>query len=197
VTLAIEFGLALALGFISLLVYMMVRQTGVVSQRLALASAAASPEVPEILKPGEPCPVTEFHSYDGAARFGLPLDESQPSLLLFTAFSCTRCRGLMEALSGLPEPFKKRMILMVLDTNVAAYAGRDIRRMKLDEFRIVEAFDFATRFRIFATPFLYAIDPLNRVTLGAPIESPRDLLEAIQQADAAPAFAAELLQKEA
>ena len=179
-TYAIEVVLALFLAGLSLLVYMMVRQVGVVTRRLPYRTEQEATIV-EALAPGETCPVVEFTSHTGQKTFQLPLVPQAASFLLFTSFSCTKCRAIMEQLSDLPDSILDRLVVMVLDSGFAEYFATDIERMGLARLRMVDAYDLATPFHVEGVPFLYTVDADHRITDGTMLVTPRDLLQLVRK----------------
>jgi len=158
----IIFQVVLALGMLtmSLLLFMMVRQIGLLSRRIRHTKSSKRQPSLEI---GSRSPHLAFESYDRSGPIRVPVTGEGESFLLFASFSCTLCRPVLEQVAELPAAMRDRMVLMMLDTSIADRFAGEIAGWKLGGFRIVEAYSMATDFRIEHAPVIFVIDEQGEV----------------------------------
>lgn len=152
-------------GVIGMLLFLMVRQIGVVRQRIPKKLETALPE-------GTLIPVSEFASYDGTSRCSIPFQGSGVSFLLFAAFTCPTCQTLLDEVAELPEEFAERTALLVLDSDLKRFPHH---LRKCASLRVIEGGEFAAEFRITHAPYVYVIDEQGYVIDGTGVFSLKEL----------------------
>ena len=172
--------LAVVLLVVSLLMFMVIRQVGVLLRRIPDADDGDALEQP--LTVGEPCPVAAVTTYDGQ-DMSLPLAADGCTFLLFASFSCAVCRPVMERLAEVPEAVRSRFVLMMLDSDIRKYYSRELTELNLEAIQIVEAYAMATDFKISRAPYLYAIDPDGSIQRGSPVFSFDEFARIVAQVD--------------
>jgi hypothetical protein len=171
VTLVFQFVLLAISGVLALLLFIMVRQIGILRHRIP-----PEQKVSEMgLAVGSQLPAMEFTAYDNVTKAAIPLTGEGVSFLLFSAFSCPKCQTLLEQLPSLPQVYSDRLGLMLLDTDIAERYAAQLSILK--RFRVVEAFDLATPFKIQHTPFMYVVDEQGVIVQKAAIFTVDDMLE--------------------
>jgi thioredoxin-related protein len=174
VTIVFQSMLAVFTLGLSLLVFLMVRQVGVLSRRLPPASASKTRHQ---MVPGVLSPVLEFESSDGKGRTRIPLIEGRPTYLLFASFTCSLCRPLLEELRRMPRELRPRIILMMLDDQVRQRFAGEIADWALESWVIVESLSLAQKFEISEAPAVFAFDAEGRMMESEPVYSVGDLEE--------------------
>jgi hypothetical protein len=171
VTLVVQFVLLAISGLLALLLFIMMRQIGILRHRIPPDQKLSDMG----LAVGTQLPAIEFTPYDNATKATIPLAGDGVSFLLFSAFSCSKCQTLLEQLPGLPQVYSDRLGLMLLDTDISERYAAQLLTLK--RFLVVEAFDLATPFKIQHTPFMYVVDQKGMILEKAGIFTADDILE--------------------
>ncbi len=170
--------LAIGLLFVSLLLFVMVRQIGVIAQRIPKKTDAG---VVNSLPLGIVIPVREFDTYDHENRIVFSPGTRDGAVLLFLSFTCPVCNQLLPKLSDSPTNVRKRLVLFMLDTDIQRRFAKEIRKMRLNTFPIVEAYELAKQFRIYRAPFVYVVDGEGNVLDASAIVSNNDLVALVRK----------------
>ncbi|HTV49087.1 MAG TPA: hypothetical protein VMG59_11655 [Phycisphaerae bacterium] len=174
-----QFILAFGTLAISLLLFLLVRQIGLISNRLNIGNAKGKNL--ESLAVGTAIPRRDFTSYDQLQAFHIPLHEGEPTYLLFAALSCAKCRPLISKLSTLEPEIVGRLVLMCLDSGISNRYATEIANLGLDKVRIVEAIAFSSEFHILNTPYLYVVDEKGFIASADIVFDGSDLTKTIHQ----------------
>jgi len=65
---------------------------------------------------------------------------------------------LLRELRHAPADVRNRLVLLMLDTDIERRYQAQIRKMELQPFTIIEAYDLAGTFRVHRAPFIYVCD---------------------------------------
>jgi hypothetical protein len=152
-TIAIQCVLLFGLLISTLLLFLMVRQIGVLSRRIKVRSKGRAPA----LDRGTPIPVTEFASIDEKDVYRVPVTGSGDTNLLFVSFSCPTCREIMDKLVELPAAKVARTILLFLDGGVRLEHGEELRRLRDAGLRMVEGQLLAEKFAVSRAPIVFVV----------------------------------------
>jgi hypothetical protein len=152
-TIAIQFVLLFGLLISTLLLFLMVRQIGVLSRRIKVRSKGRA----AALDRGTPIPVTEFASIDEKDVYRVPVAGSGDTNLLFVSFSCPTCREIMDKLVELPTPKIARTLLLFLDGGVRLQHGEELRRLRDAGLRMAEGQLIAEKFAVSRAPFVFIV----------------------------------------
>jgi hypothetical protein len=188
VTIVLQSVLALFTFGLSLLVFLMVRQVGILSRRLP---PTPDRKPSQKMVPGAVSPVREFETYDGKTKLRIPLVEDRPTYLLFASFTCSLCRPLLEELRRMARDLRPRIVLMMLDQRVSQRFSGEIAEWSLESWTIVESLHWSGKFEISATPAVFAFDAEGRLMETEAVYSLEDLEEFIRRQDRGPARSAE------
>ncbi len=143
----------------SLLLFLMMRQVGILSKRIRVRSRGRSP----VLEPGTPVPVTEFSSIDEKDVYRVPVTGSGDTHLLFVSFSCPTCREIMDNLARLPAAQAARTLLLFLDGGVRLQHGDELRRLREAGLRMAEGHLIAEKFSVSRAPFVFVVGEDGKV----------------------------------
>lgn len=152
--LALNIGLAIGLFVLSLLVFLMVRQVGVLTRRIDEGLKGGLEPLPA----GTALPVRDVAAYGPDPRLRLPLDGGPETYLLFAAFSCPVCRPLLENLVRLDAALSARLVVLLLDKGASVPERAEFRLLQENGFRLADGTPAAAAFRIQRTPFVYVAD---------------------------------------
>jgi len=169
--------LLVALVGLSLLLFLMVRQVGLLSYRLGQASPPSEPS----LEVGTRCPALEFPLAGGSERLKLPMAGTRESFLLFLSFSCPVCRVVLEEFERLPAEVTRRLVLMILDGNPRLGFPEEIERLERLEFPWVEGSPIVADFKVQHAPFLYVVGADGLIQEANPIYAFEDLVEILRE----------------
>lgn len=151
-TLALQSVLLAGLMGSSLLLFLMMRQLGVLSRRLGPRSSGLKPA----LAPGTRCPVQELAGVEGGVH-PVPLGGAGDTYLLFVSFSCAACREILEEAPRLPERTLERLVLCFLDAEVRFHYGQELTRLRGGHLRLAEGHEIAARFNVTRGPYLFVV----------------------------------------
>lgn len=169
----VQLVLALFLFGVSLLLFLMIRQIGIMAQRIPSKS---DPNAVLPLPVGAVVPVKEFVTYDLASH----VDLTGGAVLLFASFSCPICNQVLTALHDSARQYQQSLILFILDRAVQKRYSNHILELKLDGFVIVEAIDLASQFQIRRLPFMYSVDCDGVIVDAITVVSVRELVDSIK-----------------
>jgi hypothetical protein len=150
---ALQAVLMLGLLVSSLLLFLAVRQMGVLGRRVV-----GKPTSGPALTAGMAAPRLEFAAYGKEEVIRLPIAGEGKSYLLFISFSCPMCRGLMADLPKLPAELARRLVLLFLDENPSDRYSRDLEKLQRLACPMAHGYEIASEFRISTAPYLYAVD---------------------------------------
>lgn len=182
--LLIQLLLAGGLLFVSLLLFVMIRQIGVVTQRIPKKTDSG---VTNPLPVGTTIPLREVVTFDGGTTLTFAPGRAGGSLLLFVSFSCPVCNQLLRQLGAAPAHLRDRLALFLLDTDVGKRYARKIDRLGLTPYPIVEAYELAAAFRIWRAPFVYVVDGEGTVLDAFAVASATELVALVRQHFGVPA----------
>jgi len=172
---AFQVVLAISLLFLAAMLFMAVRQIGILSRRIPRT------EELEDLKPhsliGEKVPAFEFMDSAREWPLALPFDGSGNSFLLFTSFTCSICHPMLERLHQLAGTLRQKTLLMVLSENPREVFSREIHEFQLGDFHITDATSMAESFKLRHAPALYVVDAQGTIKEVLQIWSFADLQE--------------------
>jgi len=162
---------------LSLLLFLMVRQIGLLSYRLGQSSPPPEPA----LELGTPCPALEFPLAGGPGRLTLPMAGDRESFILFLSFSCPVCRVVLEEFERIPAEVARRLVLMILDGNPRLGFAEEVRNLEARSFPWVEGGSYAEAFKIQHAPFLYVVGADGLILEADPIYAFEDLVEILRE----------------
>lgn len=162
-------------GVLALLMFVMVRQIGIIRQRIPEDLKVETSGLPD----GARVPVMEFATYNGTARCNIPLAGTGKSFLLFTALSCPKCQTLLDQLPGLPVKYSEHLALLILDSDISERFAA--RLSTFGDFRVIEGLGMASSFQIKHSPFLYVVDENGIVIEKSLILTLEDMTEVMSR----------------
>lgn len=170
-----QFLLALALLFLATMIFMAVRQIGILSRRIPRNEDLADNKPHSLI--GEKAPTLEFKDTAHAGLLTIPLDGSGHSFLLFTSFTCSICHPMLEQLHRLPIALRQKLLLMVLSESPRELFAREVQTFQLGEFSMTDATGYSEAFKLRHAPALYVLDAGGVVQEVLQIWSYSDLLD--------------------
>lgn len=165
--------LAVGLFFVALLLFAMVRQIGVITQRLPKIEDA---EEAGPLEPGTMLPLREFTTYQAKSQILFAPGMHGGAVLVIASFSCPACQLLLRGLRGCPDDVRRGIILFMLDNEIERRYQKRIHKTGLEDYPIVEALDLSRSFRIRRAPFAYVVDGEGIVREATALASLDDLV---------------------
>jgi methylamine dehydrogenase accessory protein MauD len=168
--------LVLALAALALA---LLRQVGVLHERLAPAGALLGAETP---RPGETAPVLEVEDWAGRTlRIGGRDAQGRSTLLLFVSPTCPVCKALLPAARSLRGREGGRLRLVLASDGPRAEHERFVRRERLDEESYVLSSALGLAFQVGRLPHAVLLDEAG-VVRGRGLVNTREHLESLLEA---------------
>jgi methylamine dehydrogenase accessory protein MauD len=142
----------LALGA---LVLALLRQIGVLHERVAPAGALVGREGP---RPGEPAPVLEVEALGGRLRVGGPDPEGRSTLLFFLSPSCPVCRTLLPVLPSLCAAEEPALRLVLASDGPGPEHATPASARGLEGVPYVLSRELGVAYRVGRLPYAVLID---------------------------------------
>jgi methylamine dehydrogenase accessory protein MauD len=164
---------------LSVLVLAVIRQIGVLHQRVAPAGALT---ISQVVKPGERAPELRLTTLDGEAMvLGGKESEGRSTLIAFVAPDCPVCAALIPAIktTGKQEAAWLRVIF-ASDGDVASHAAFRSRK-GLGEFPYVVSMELGLTYQIGKLPYAVLLDE-SGVLIAQGLVNNREHLESLFEA---------------
>lgn len=164
---------------LSAVVLALIRQLGVLHQRIAPAGALM---LSRGLNLGEPAPVLEVAALDGRElRVGLARDDGRSTLLLFVSPSCPVCKSLLPAVKSSRKDERSWMDVILASDGDAAEQREFVRAQGLEEIPYVVSAALGLAYQVSRLPFAALLDERGVLRARGLVNS-REHLESLFEA---------------
>lgn len=164
---------------LSALVFALLRQIGVLHERVAPAGALLGAETP---RPGEPAPVLELEDWAGRTlRVGGSEPQGRSTLLLFVSPSCPVCKALLPAARSLRAGEAGRLRLVLASDGPRAEHERFVRRERLEGESYVLSAALGLAYQVGRLPHAVLLDEAGVVRARGLVNT-REHLESLFEA---------------
>jgi methylamine dehydrogenase accessory protein MauD len=161
------------------LVLALLRQVGVLHERVAPAGALAVQGGPA---PGRPAPVLEVEDWNGAAlRLGGEDPEGRSTLLFFVSPSCPVCKELLPVIDAVAAAETGRARVVIASDGLREEHEDFVRSQALDERRYVLSTELGVAYRVGRLPWAVLVDPAG-IVAAAGLVNTREHLESLFEA---------------
>jgi methylamine dehydrogenase accessory protein MauD len=141
---------------LSAVVLALVRQVGVLHERIAPAGALMLNRGPTV---GEPAPVLEVADLDGhALRLGSAREDGRSTLLLFVSPSCPVCKSLLPAVKSSRKDERAWMDVVLASDGDAREQREFVRTQGLDGVPYVVSAALGLAYQVGRLPFAALLD---------------------------------------
>jgi methylamine dehydrogenase accessory protein MauD len=163
------------------LVVVLLRQIGVLHERIAPAGALVAGAGP---RPGEAAPVLEVPDWNGSpVRIGGADAEGRDTLLCFVSPTCPVCKALLPALRSLSAEHGERLRLVLASDGPRAEHEAFVRRERLDRDTYVLSAPLGRAWQVASLPFAALVDARGIVRAQGLVNT-REHLESLFEARA-------------
>ena len=163
----------LVVAALCLVVFALMRQIGVLHERVFPAGALVSPRGP---RPGEPSPVAQLTAFDDRAiRLG---DGFRSTLLLFVSPTCPVCKTLLPVLRSASKSEAGWLDIVLASDGETQEQLRFVERESLHAFPYVVSRSLGMSYRVGKLPYAYLIDDQGVLRTGGLVNS-REHLESL------------------
>jgi methylamine dehydrogenase accessory protein MauD len=164
---------------LSALVFALLRQIGVLHERVAPAGALLGAETP---RPGERAPVLELEDRAGRMlRVGGSDPQGRSTLLLFVSPSCPVCKTLLPAVRSLRAGEAGRLRLVLASDGPRAEHERFVRRERLEDESYVLSAALGLAYQVGRLPHAVLLDE-SGVVRARGLVNTREHLESLFEA---------------
>jgi methylamine dehydrogenase accessory protein MauD len=162
-------------------VFALVRQIGVLHERIAPAGALMVRGGPT---PGEPAPVVEVADWSGRPqRIGGPSGEGALTLLFFVSPTCPVCKALLPALASIGRSEGPELRIVIASDGVRGEHEAFVAEHRLERWSYVLSPDLGLLYRVAKLPYAVLIDA-EGVVRAAGLVNTREHLESLFEAHA-------------
>jgi methylamine dehydrogenase accessory protein MauD len=157
----------------------LVRQVGVLYERVAPAGALV---LPQSLAAGEPAPQIEVTELGGAVRtIGAPQPSGRSLLVFFLSPTCPVCKQLLPALRGIAAAEAAWLDVVLASDGPRAEHEAWVARERLADFPYVLSAPLGVAYRVGKLPYAVLLDG-DGVVRGAGLVNSREHLESLFEA---------------
>lgn len=157
----------------------LVRQVGVLYERVAPAGALV---LPQSLAAGERAPVVQVDELGGAVRtIGAPHPEHRSTLVFFLSPTCPVCKQLLPALRSIVRAEGAWLDVVLASDGPRAEHEAYVERERLGDFAYVVSAPLGIAYRVGKLPYAALIDG-EGVVRGAGLVNSREHLESLFEA---------------
>ncbi|HUA35531.1 MAG TPA: methylamine dehydrogenase accessory protein MauD [Candidatus Binataceae bacterium] len=169
----------IAIVALSAVVFALVRQIGVLHERIAPMGALTIDKGPKI---GEHSPVFELATLDARPlTIGAPNTRERSTLLMFVSPTCPVCKKLLPAAKSMAAKESRWLDLVFTSDGDPAEQADFARKERLDGFPLVLSSELGMTYRVSKLPYAVLIDE-EGVVRGKGLVNTREHLESIVQA---------------
>jgi methylamine dehydrogenase accessory protein MauD len=169
----------IAVTALSMVVFALVRQIGVLHERIAPMGALTIDKGPKV---GEHSPVFELASLSGdALTIGVPNVRERSTLLMFVSPTCPVCKKLLPAVKSLASNEAGWLDVVFTSDGDATEQAAFVRAHRLDRFPFVLSSELGMTYRVSKLPYAVLIDG-EGVIRAKGLVNTREHLESILQA---------------
>jgi methylamine dehydrogenase accessory protein MauD len=169
----------LLLAGLGIVVMALIRQVGVLHQRIAPAGALT---ISEGVRPGEPVPPLTLMTADAEPiTIGGAAQDGRSMLLMFVAPDCPVCAQLVPAVRAIAGQEASWLSVVFASDGASAQHGEFRRRKRLTDFPYVVSMELGLRFQIAKLPFAVLVDEGGRLVAQGLVNS-REHLESLFEA---------------
>ncbi len=149
-------GLWIAVAGLAAVVVALVRQVGVLHERIAPAGALVLRRGPSV---GEPAPLLALETLEGRSLVpGAPREDGRSTLLFFLSPSCPVCSSLLPALRSLSTRERDRLEVVLASDGPPEEHERFRRERDLGRFPYLLSAELGRAFQVGQLPFAVLID---------------------------------------
>jgi methylamine dehydrogenase accessory protein MauD len=164
---------------LSAVVLALIRQLGVLHQRIAPAGALM---LNRGLAVGEPAPVLELAALDGqAVKVGVARDDGRSTLLLFVSPTCPVCKSLLPAVKSSRRDERSWMDVILASDGDAAEQREFVHAQGLEEIPYVVSAALGLAYQVSRLPFAALLDEQGVLRARGLVNS-REHLESLFEA---------------
>ena len=157
----------------------LVRQVGVLYERVAPAGALV---LPQSLDVGAAAPVIEVEALGGGTRtIGAPHPAHRSTLVFFLSPSCPVCKQLLPALRGVARAEASWLDVVLASDGIRSEHEAYLARERLDDFPYLLSAPLGMAYRVGKLPYAVLIDG-DGVVRGAGLVNSREHLESLFEA---------------
>jgi methylamine dehydrogenase accessory protein MauD len=157
----------------------LVRQVGVLYERVAPAGALVLPQSPTV---GTAAPVIEAEDLAGVrCTIGAPVPSGRSTLVFFVSPTCPVCRQLLPALRSIARVEAPWLDVVLASDGPRAEHEAYVTRERLADFRYVLSAPLGVAYRVGKLPYAVLVDGAG-IVRGAGLVNSREHLESLFEA---------------
>jgi len=169
----------LAVVVLAALVFALMRQIGVLHERIAPAGALVGREGPQ---PGEAAPQLEVADWQGAPlRLGGVAEDARATLLFFVSPTCPVCKTLLPYVAGICRAEDPSTRLVIASDGPRAEHEAFVRDFALHRGHYVLSAPLAQAYQVGRLPYAILVDPAGTVAARGLVNT-REHLESLFEA---------------
>jgi methylamine dehydrogenase accessory protein MauD len=157
----------------------LVRQVGILYERVAPAGALV---LPQGLTVGQPAPVVETEDLRGERRtIGAPQPSGRGTLVFFVSPTCPVCKQLLPALRSIARVESSWLDVVLASDGPHAEHQAYVARERLDDFPYVLSTPLGVAYRVGKLPYAVLVDAAG-IVRGAGLVNSREHVESLFEA---------------
>jgi methylamine dehydrogenase accessory protein MauD len=166
----------IAVAALTAVVFALVRQIGVLHERIAPMGALTIDKGPKV---GDHSPVFELHSLDHQPiTIGAPNDRARSTLLMFVSPSCPVCKKLLPAVKSMVAKEERWLDLVFTSDGEPSEQADFVRKERLEGFPLALSSELGMTYRVSKLPYAVLIDEQGVVRAKGLVNT-REHLESI------------------
>jgi len=160
-------------------VFALMRQIGVLHERVAPAGALMSGGGPQV---GEAAPIVELADWSGRVRrVGGTDSERKSTLLLFVSPTCPVCKTILAIATSVQRAEHEWLRLVLASDGIRAEHEAFVRDQRLDDYGYLLSTELGLAYRVGKLPYAVLIDP-DGVIRAKGLVNTREHLESLFEA---------------
>lgn len=147
------FSLVILIAAEAVLLLFMMRQIGLIVQRIPEGSIDSAVEN-----------LTSLGAHFDATEL-LASIPSQGWNFIFVSFTCPLCQPIIHALHTVPAEIKQRSTLLMLEPDLdGTHVQHQLHELKIEDYSTIDGYKYIKQFGVRRTPYLVCLDAVSRIS---------------------------------